>query len=1567
MPIMPKDKDEHPLSGGGSAVTAASNTRKGSGVAVADIDAATTIVTKNALRGKKANLTRKINEAIEIIAEVPNDGAAAYVDAITDAEDAVRRARDKVIEVVDQLIECDPANYKEHEQTHAEAANAAKRVIKDCLSIKAKIKAAEDDAADARAGISRGRGLPGRRDETGKAPKVVEALRPAKLTKDASPAEFRVWRQQFKAYFETSNLDLATPTQQAAYVKVLLDGHLVDEINATADDTTDGVACLDILCNSFKAKYPVVVKRVAYFNVKQEHGESFSATITRIKNKAIDADIAKIKLDDVKVLRYLTAVRDEKLRKELMDLDNPTPGAIEQAVSRYEATKTTSSAVAAATNHGAEATAFVVNEGGGGSGAIRAYNESGGSSGTVRAYTDKKICNRCGVDNPPSRHYDNCPAADHRCGRCGKRGHFERICYNTGAAGGNRYRRENRSYSRGRGGGRDRNRSSSGSRGSYGTDRARSSSRGRDGRRYSGSSDDKPRMRLETPYNERINKVNGSRPTPRMGLYIRPDTGSAFHFNCLPDTGATRSIIAADVADKYNITACGVDGIKLTAANGEPLEITGKVDATVEQDEVSKQIEFLITPAIRNEVIIAWVDLKNLGAIDDNFPKLKAKEAVAAVASEQVDCESDHSEEGDEEAPRREALKNKMVNKYTGVISDTLPDRPMNGPPMKIHLRDDIEVKPCRVMTARQVPIHLKKEADQLVDKLVKDKIIERIDVPTDWISPGMFIPKPNGSGLRMVTDFKKLNDNCVRAVRPFPTAADIVARIPAGSKVFATMDAVMGYHQIALDEDSAKLTAFLLPQGKFVYRRGPMGCAPTNDEWNIRSDVVVDNVDSAMKVVDDIIVAAPDLDTLEQRVDTILSRCAEQGITISLKKFKISDEVSFAGYVIGKEGVKPDPERLEAIAAFKQPKNVSELRSFMGLAQQLTTFVPDLAHVTDDLRKLLKKGVEFRWLPEHEEAFQKIKKILTGDLCTAHYDVNKRTVIMTDASRLHGLGYALIQHDDNGRPKLVQCGSRSLSDAEKNYAVIETEMLAVQWAITKCHQFLAGGPRFTVATDHRPLVGIFLKQMDDLTNPRIVRMREKLARYTFDVTWVEGKPHYVADALSRAPVWDGNKCSEATTDTCAAIIAAQPMDKKIEKLKKAAEADDEYQQIKAAIGRSDVRSLPPDHPARQYRSIWSSMGTDSNSGLMIIDGRRIVVPRKARKGIIDALHEPHAGMEKTKRAARQLYYYPEINTDIEKTVNSCDACQKHRASKKEASPVHTVAEKPMEQLSTDLFDYRGEAYAVVVDRFSGYIWVKPMRRQTADAAIKAIESVVLDNGYPLAIRSDGGPCYRSEFTRWCEDNDIEHQVSSPYRSQSNGHAEAAVKVAKQLMDKMGGYNDRYKKALIEYRNAPRADGASPAQMFFGRRQRTTLPALHNAYDIIDTEEVARQRRKDIGDATEQPGDAEPELKPGQRVRVQDPMSKKWTLKGSLVGITDTKRSYEIDFDDGRRAIRNRIYVRPDMGTLDDEGAADQAEDDTSGILPSRHGSHGTTEQNELQPQRRRSSRERTPRVRFQF
>ena len=171
-----------------------------------------------------------------------------------------------------------------------------------------------------------------------------------------------------------------------------------------------------------------------------------------------------------------------------------------------------------------------------------------------------------------------------------------------------------------------------------------------------------------------------------------------------------------------------------------------------------------------------------------------------------------------------------------------------------------------------------------------------------------------------------------------------------------------------------------------------------------------------------------------------------------------------------------------------------------MGLTNQLTTCTKELASVLVPLRPLLSTRNDFLWTPAHDIAFQQAKQLLTTAPMLTYFDPSKETRLHTDASTL-GLGFLLLQKPTNSNSdwRVVQAGSRFLTDAESRYAVIELECLAVAWAIKKCHLFLAGLGHFTIVTDHNPLIPILNShRLDEIENPRLQCMRTRIMSYNF-------------------------------------------------------------------------------------------------------------------------------------------------------------------------------------------------------------------------------------------------------------------------------------------------------------------------------------------------------------------------------------------------------------------------------------------------------------------------------------
>ena len=338
------------------------------------------------------------------------------------------------------------------------------------------------------------------------------------------------------------------------------------------------------------------------------------------------------------------------------------------------------------------------------------------------------------------------------------------------------------------------------------------------------------------------------------------------------------------------------------------------------------------------------------------------------------------------------------------------------------------------------------------------------------------------------------------------------------------------------------------------------------------------------------------------------------------------------------------------------------------------------------------------------------------------HFDPSENIILLTDASCLHGLGYASghIDVDSTGSKhfKIVHYGSKGLTSTQQRYSTIELECLAIVWAISKCSFYLHGRPKFTVYTDHRPLEGIFQKDLFALASPRLQRMREKVANYSFEVNWVPGKTHYIADALSRAPLFLPQEQPDLEIDTAITCLVATSHPS-MDIISRA--VDDDYR----ALVQDVLRGTSTSSYSRSLKLEMASLSV--SDGLVLLDSRRIILPTPAVKPVIHLLHASHSGINKTILLARGLYYWPGMINDIKQLVSSCRECSQLLQSQP-SNPMTTASPSshfgyPMQHVGLDLFSFGGKSFLICVDHWSGYPLYQALCSLSADSIIGVLTS----------------------------------------------------------------------------------------------------------------------------------------------------------------------------------------------------------------------------------------------------
>ncbi|KAI9550940.1 hypothetical protein GHT06_000605 [Daphnia sinensis] len=418
---------------------------------------------------------------------------------------------------------------------------------------------------------------------------------------------------------------------------------------------------------------------------------------------------------------------------------------------------------------------------------------------------------------------------------------------------------------------------------------------------------------------------------------------------------------------------------------------------------------------------------------------------------------------------------------------------------------------------------------------------------------------------------------------------------ISPGMNFFTVIDALKGYHQVQLDEESSALTTFSTPFGRYQYLRLPR-----------RVSEVFDGIENSRRIVEDVIVFSATYEEHVKLVRRLFQRAADHNIAINVGKIVFAQPTArFGGYIVSSHGFQPNPDSIKVIREFLRPKNITDVRAFHGLCQQVGNFSTKVAESLKPLSPLLKKGLMWEWTTTHEDAFLKARKALSETHDLAFYDQKRPTALHVDASRLHGLGFIWKQRDADGSWRMVQAGSRYLSEAESRYAMIELECLGAVWAMQKCRQFIEGLPTFELITDHKPL----------------------MQRYQFKARWVPGKENIDSDALSRAPIdvasqkdelAEGANFFSAKLALINAISGsdASVLDPVLERIKIAAKKD--KQMIELRETSFIINGFPNDkcNLSLSLRPFWrmrSQLAIDETDG-MIVAGARVVIPAECRK-----------------------------------------------------------------------------------------------------------------------------------------------------------------------------------------------------------------------------------------------------------------------------------------------------------------------------------------------------------------
>lgn len=563
--------------------------------------------------------------------------------------------------------------------------------------------------------------------------------------------------------------------------------------------------------------------------------------------------------------------------------------------------------------------------------------------------------------------------------------------------------------------------------------------------------------------------------------------------------------------------------------------------------------------------------------------------------------------------------------------------------------------------------------------------------------------------------------------------------------------------------------------------------------------------------------------------------------------------ELEFLGHKITKDGIIPSDSKIEALVSFRRPANANETRSFLGLANYLNRYIPNLATIDEPLRDLTKKGVGFKWTIKHDAVFQEIKKAMAESAALGFFNVHDRTLVMADASP-SALGAMLVQVDGDGEHRIISYASKSLTDTERRYCHTEKEALALVWSVEKFYIYLYG-KEFELLTDCKALVYLFTHRSRPCA--RIERWVLRLQSFEYSITYIPGDQN-VADVLSRLTTLRPVAFDELEEIMVREIanLSAGAVAIEWKELVDTTKQDSELQQVMMSLGNNCLQELPVD-----FR-IFANELCDVGGVLMRVD--RVVVPDKLRNRVLQIAHEGHLGIRMMKTFLRSVVWWPRMDRQIEVYVKRCQPCTLVAAPD---PPVPMLRKQlpsgPWEEIAIDFLGPlpEGQYLLVAVDYYSRFVEVAEMTTITAKDTVGELATMFSRYGVPRVLRADNGPQLSGdceEFREFCQEFGIDLVNTTPYWPQANGEVERQnrtilkrLRIAQELGQ---DWRMELRKFLLAYHATDHSiTGKSPSEMMFGRRIRSKLPTvpviIHDDGETRDRDRLWKEKGRVYADA----------------------------------------------------------------------------------------------------------------------
>nr|CAE02081.2 OSJNBa0074B10.9 [Oryza sativa Japonica Group] len=935
------------------------------------------------------------------------------------------------------------------------------------------------------------------------------------------------------------------------------------------------------------------------------------------------------------------------------------------------------------------------------------------------------------------------------------------------------------------------------------------------------------------------NNSNVPAPKARVNHVVAAEAQNApdvvlgtFPVNSIPatvlfDSGATHSFLSKSFASNHGMEVVSLGRSLLVNTPGNQVFSTQYCpSATIEIEEVPFPSSLILLESKDLDVILGmdWLS-RHRGVIDCANRKVTITSSNGETISFFVYSPKSHGVNLNQVALQEIPI----VQDYPDVFPEDLPGMP---PKRDIEFRIDLVpgTNPIHKRPYRMAANELAEVKKQVDDLLQKGYIRPSTSL---WGAPVIFVEKKDHTQ-RMCVDYRALNEVTIKNKYPLPRIDDLFDQLK-GATVFSKIDLRSGYHQLRIREEDIPKIAFRTRYGLFECTVMSFGLTNAPAFFmNLMNKVFMEYLDKFVVVfIDDILIYSKTKEEHEEHLRLALEKLREHQLYAKFSKCEFwLSEVKFLGHVISSRGVAVDPSNVKSVLSWKQPKTVSEIRSFLGLAGYYRRFIENFSKIARPMTRLLQKEVKYKWSESCEQSFQELKKRLVTVPVLILPDSRKGFQVYCDASRL-GLGCVLMQEG-----KVVAYASRQLRPHENNYPTHDLELAAVVHALKIWRHYLFGN-RTEMYTDHKSLKYIFTQP--DL-NMRQRRWLELIKDYDMEIHYHPGKANVVADALSRKSycnMSEGRRlpwvlCQEfeklnlgIVSKGFVAALEAKPT--LFDQVREAQVNDLDIQEIKKNMRRGKAIGYVED----EQGTVWL--------------GERICVPenKELKDTIMKEAHETlysiYPGSTKMYQDLKQPFWWASMRREIAEYVALCDVCQRVKAEHQKPAGLLQplkIPEWKWEEIGMDFITGLPRTSAghdsiwVVVDRLTKVAHFIPVKTTYTGHKLAELymARVVCLHGVPKKIVSDRGSQFTSKFWQKLQlELGTRLNFSTAYHPQTDGQTERVNQILEDMLracvlDFGGSWDKNLPYAEFSYNNSYQASlQMAPYEALYGRKCRTPL------------------------------------------------------------------------------------------------------------------------------------------------